>query len=78
MQQLQLKRVANIAIDLYGTTAVLSRSTRALNRDDTSAAHEVKLATAFCDQAQARIRRNIDGIYSSNNGDKLVESIAGM
>ena len=39
MQQLQLKRVANIAIDLYGTTAVLARATRALNRDDTSAPH---------------------------------------
>ena len=37
----------------------------------------MKLATAFCDQAQARIRRNVDGIYSSNNGDKLVQDIAG-
>ena len=39
-QQLHLKRVADIAIDLFGMTAVISRATRSLNREDTSAPHE--------------------------------------
>ena len=41
-QQLQLKRVANIAIDLFAMTAVLSRVSRTIMREDATAEHEVR------------------------------------
>jgi len=75
-QQLELKRVANISIDLYATTAVLARATRALNREDASAPHEDKLARAFVEKATGRIRNNLAAIYGSKKADNLVQDIA--
>jgi hypothetical protein len=40
-QQLQLQRLANACIDVFGMTAVLSRASRSIMREDLSAAHEV-------------------------------------
>jgi alkylation response protein AidB-like acyl-CoA dehydrogenase len=48
-KQLILQRIANIVIDLYGMTAVLSRvSSDMPNRTPAQLEHEKKLAKLFC------------------------------
>ena len=42
-----LKRMADVAINLYGMTAVISRATRSINRGSPSASHEVHSSCAF-------------------------------
>ena len=54
-EQLILKRVANILIDLYAMTAVLSRATRAKTNGLRNCDHEVLIATAFVNEAAQRV-----------------------
>lgn len=46
-QQLQLKRLANVCIDVFAMTAVLSRASRSLLREDATAEHEVRLVVVM-------------------------------
>ncbi|XP_060017021.1 complex I assembly factor ACAD9, mitochondrial isoform X1 [Lagenorhynchus albirostris] len=50
-EQLVLKRVANILINLYGMTAVLSRASRSMRVGLQNHDHEVLLANIFCTEA---------------------------
>ncbi|EDL35062.1 acyl-Coenzyme A dehydrogenase family, member 9, isoform CRA_b [Mus musculus] len=50
-EQLVLKRVANILINLYGMTAVLSRASRSIRIGLRNHDHEVLLANMFCVEA---------------------------
>ncbi|XP_029098453.1 acyl-CoA dehydrogenase family member 9, mitochondrial isoform X3 [Monodon monoceros] len=50
-EQLVLKRVANILINLYGMTAVLSRASRSIRVGLQNHDHEVLLANIFCTEA---------------------------
>ncbi|XP_058932711.1 complex I assembly factor ACAD9, mitochondrial [Kogia breviceps] len=50
-EQLVLKRVANILINLYGMTAVLSRASRSICVGLRNHDHEVLLANLFCTEA---------------------------
>eukprot|EP01135_Chromosphaera_perkinsii_P002790 Nk52_evm158s226 gene=Nk52_evmTU158s226 len=80
-EQIELTRVADITIDLYGMTAVISRASKALESssvDPSAAEHERKLATAFCKKANKNIQNNLQGIYGSaeETGDDLMEQIA--
>ena len=77
-RQMLLERVADVAIDLYGMVAVLSRTTRSLERNLPGADHERVLATEFCEQASRRIRRNLRSIeHAKQNGDDALRKIAG-
>ncbi|XP_015262920.1 PREDICTED: acyl-CoA dehydrogenase family member 9, mitochondrial [Gekko japonicus] len=50
-EQLVLKRVANILINLYAMTAVLSRASRSISIGLRNHDHEVLLANIFCSEA---------------------------
>ena len=50
-EQLILKRVANVLINLYGMTAVLSRATRSIRMGLRNHDHEVLLTNIFCTEA---------------------------
>eukprot|EP00947_MAST-08B_sp_MAST-8B-sp1_P001926 g1926.t1 len=76
-EQLQLKRVADCVIDLYATSACLSRASKALEKGSSTADHEAKLAAHFAAGASLRIQQNLKEIggYASSHDDR-VESIA--
>ncbi|HEX9304622.1 MAG TPA: hypothetical protein VGA31_09265, partial [Thermoanaerobaculia bacterium] len=55
-RQYQQERLANVAVDLYASIAVLSRaSSSALRRGPEKAADEVRLARAFVQSAKYRV-----------------------
>lgn len=58
-EQLILKRVADILIDLYGMTAVLSRASRAKAVGLRNCDHDVLIATTFVNEAEKRVAQNI-------------------
>lgn len=77
-QQLQLQRVADMAIDAYGCLAVLSRATAALAAAVPHAEHETVLARSFVQGALRRIHRNVDDVVAGAgaNGDAETLRIA--
>lgn len=76
-EQLVLKRVADILIDIFGMTAVLSRATRSVSWGLPNNDHEILLAKTFCNQAHRRIEQNIREIAEGeNSGDENLKKIA--
>eukprot|EP00057_Strongylocentrotus_purpuratus_P004073 XP_003727954.1 PREDICTED: acyl-CoA dehydrogenase family member 9, mitochondrial [Strongylocentrotus purpuratus] len=77
-EQLILKRVADILIDLYGMTAVLSRASRAKTVGLRNCDHDVLIATTFVNEAEKRIAQNIYdiGLAPSLNNDASIMRIA--
>ncbi|CAE7881573.1 Acad9 [Symbiodinium sp. KB8] len=76
-QQRPLKRVADIAIDLYAVACSLSRCTRALERGDATAEHQTKLVKLLVAKARERITANLLNIRNDGGKqDKLCEDIA--
>lgn len=76
-QQLILKRLADVTIDMYGIASVLSRATKSLQRNSTCAEHEILLADVFCKQANKRIRANLFELaHPETTVDKSVSLIA--
>jgi len=61
-EQLQLKRVADCVIDLYATTACLSRASKAAENSSPTFSHEGRLAAHFAEKASERIRANLSDI----------------
>ena len=61
-QQFQLNRLANAAIDLYVSMAVLSRCSASLEAASPSAPHELQCAKLWCGEASSRTRRHLAGI----------------
>ncbi|XP_053774508.1 complex I assembly factor ACAD9, mitochondrial isoform X2 [Desmodus rotundus] len=53
-EQMVLKRVANILINLYGMTAVLSRASRSMRAGLRNHDHEILLANIFCTEAYSQ------------------------
>jgi len=69
------KRVAEIAIDLYGIAACISRTTRAIQkRGEEGARREIDLTTIFVAQAEKRLRENSTAF--DKNDDELRKAIA--
>jgi len=66
-QQFHLKRVAEIAIDLYVSVSVLSRCTKSLQEGLESAHQEELLARAWCHESHKRITENLDTLSSSSS-----------
>uniref|UniRef100_A0A8D2CTR0 Complex I assembly factor ACAD9, mitochondrial n=1 Tax=Sciurus vulgaris TaxID=55149 RepID=A0A8D2CTR0_SCIVU len=63
-EQLAMKRVANVLINLYGMTAVLSRASRAIRIGLRNHDHEVLLANMFCTEAY------VQNLFSLSQLDK--------
>eukprot|EP00002_Diphylleia_rotans_P014377 TRINITY_DN27_c0_g1_i1.p1 TRINITY_DN27_c0_g1~~TRINITY_DN27_c0_g1_i1.p1 ORF type:complete len:617 (-),score=160.11 TRINITY_DN27_c0_g1_i1:495-2345(-) len=77
-QQIILRRVADVSMDLFAMTAAISRATRALSENYATAAHEEKLCIGFCKKAIQRINANIREINvgAKHNGDKEAVDVA--
>jgi len=69
------KRIANVAIDLYGIAAVVSRTSRAIERrGEEGSRREIDLTTVFVSSAKRRMAENI--VAMDENDDELRKSIA--
>ena len=67
--------IADIAVDLYGLTACLSRTTRAIERKgEEGARREIELTCAFANMAERRLQANVSGF--DNNDDEVRKAIA--
>lgn len=76
-EQMVLKRVADVLIDIYAMTAVLSRASRSISWGLPNNDHEALLATTFCDQASKRIEQKLTEIAEGDaNGDESLKRIA--
>lgn len=77
-QQIHLKRLANVAIDVYAMTCALSRASRAYCIGLRGAQVEVQIAELFCIKAMQRVRYNVECMLGgpARSGDILKESIA--
>nr|KAG5700843.1 hypothetical protein BaRGS_024229 [Batillaria attramentaria] len=71
-QQMELKRLADIVMDLYAMTSVLSRASRSYCIGLRNAEHEVMLAKTFCYEANRRVQTNMQELAK---GRKRVRSI---
>ncbi|KAM7359248.1 very long-chain specific acyl-CoA dehydrogenase, mitochondrial-like [Cochliomyia hominivorax] len=60
-----LNRLANAAIDIYTMVVVLSRTSRAIEMQLTTALHELNMTKAWCYQASERCRTNLRNCTSS-------------
>lgn len=81
-KQLELERIANIAIALYTMTAVLSKLDAALNGILPSANLEDDLAAGklYCQIASAKINRSLAGLFAGEDKDieKLSDQLTGL
>ncbi|XP_055269440.1 complex I assembly factor ACAD9, mitochondrial isoform X2 [Moschus berezovskii] len=77
-EQLVLKRVANVLINLYGMTAVLSRASRSIRLGLRGHDHEVLLANIFCSEAYHQNLFTLSQLdkHSPENLDELVKKVS--
>jgi len=69
------KRVADVAIDLYGIAAVISRTTRAIERrGEEGSRREIDLTSVFVTSARRRLAENVAAF--DENDDELRKAIA--
>ncbi|XP_048212338.1 complex I assembly factor ACAD9, mitochondrial [Perognathus longimembris pacificus] len=77
-EQLVLKRVANILINLYGMTAVLSRASRSIRLGLRNHDHEVLLANMFCVEAYVQNHFSLSQLdkYAPENMDEQIKKVS--
>ncbi|KAF6117180.1 acyl-CoA dehydrogenase family member 9 [Phyllostomus discolor] len=77
-EQMVLKRVANILINLYGMTAVLSRASRSMRAGLRNHDHEVLLANIFCTEAYSQNLFTLSQLdkYSPDNLDEQIKKVS--
>ncbi|XP_019488496.1 PREDICTED: acyl-CoA dehydrogenase family member 9, mitochondrial isoform X2 [Hipposideros armiger] len=77
-EQMVLKRVANILINLYGMTAVLSRASRSMRAGLRNHDHEVLLANIFCAEAYSQNLFTLSQLdkYSPENLDEQIKKVS--
>ncbi|KAM8926232.1 complex I assembly factor ACAD9, mitochondrial isoform 3-T3 [Lycaon pictus] len=77
-EQMVLKRVANILINLYGMTAVLSRASRSIRVGLRNHDHEVLLANIFCAEAYYQNLFTLSQLdkYSPENLDEQIKKVS--
>ncbi|XP_045760204.1 complex I assembly factor ACAD9, mitochondrial isoform X2 [Mirounga angustirostris] len=77
-EQMILKRVANILINLYGMTAVLSRASRSIRVGIRNHDHEVLLANIFCAEAYYQNVFTLSQLdkYSPENLDEQIKKVS--
>lgn len=74
-RQMLQERMANAAIDIYLSTAVLARATAAINKHGVDGAkHDLEATRTFIPMAMRRTRRAIRAL--EKNSDELVRSLA--
>lgn len=74
-QQLLVKRLADITIDLFVAICVLSRTTKKIEKSGMSGSvQERNLATLFIHQAKRRIRSNLRRLIK--NEDEILQNVA--
>jgi acyl-CoA dehydrogenase family protein 9 len=72
-REYQQERLANVAVDLYASLAVLSRSSSAVRRDGPEkAAEEVQIARAFVQSAKYRIVGELKEIEKNRDRERSV------
>jgi len=64
-EQILLNRLANAAIDIYTMLVILSRVSRAIEKNVSSAEIEKNMARVICSEANLRIDRNLRSLRSS-------------
>lgn len=64
-KQFLLNRLANASIDLYTSVVILSRASRSLRLNLSSASHEEKMTRVWVNEASDRIQLNLTAIKSS-------------
>jgi len=76
-QQFVQRRIADVAIDLFGLAACLSRTTQAIEREgEEKAQRQIEWTRSFANEAQKRLLANVAGFES--NDDELRKSIAAL
>ncbi|XP_062970462.1 complex I assembly factor ACAD9, mitochondrial isoform X2 [Cynocephalus volans] len=77
-EQLVMKRVANILINLYGMTAVLSRASRSIRTGLQNHDHEVLLANMFCVEAYFQNLFSLAQLdkYAPENLDEQIKKVS--
>lgn len=77
-EQLILKRVADVLINLYAMTAVLSRTSRSISIGVRNHDHEVLLANTFCTEAHFKNNYLLTQLHkhSPENNDASIKKIA--
>ncbi|XP_078207917.1 complex I assembly factor ACAD9, mitochondrial isoform X3 [Callithrix jacchus] len=77
-EQLVLKRVANILINLYGMTAVLSRASRSIRIGLRNHDHEILLANTFCVEAYFQNLFSLSQLdkYAPENLDEQIKKMS--
>ncbi|XP_029772037.1 acyl-CoA dehydrogenase family member 9, mitochondrial [Suricata suricatta] len=77
-EQMVLKRVANILINLYAMTAVLSRASRSIRVGLPNHDHEVLLASIFCAEAYYQNLFTLSQLdkYSPENLDEQIKKVS--
>lgn len=63
-KQMDLKRLADIVIDIYAMTACLGRASRAYCIGLPNSDHEVRLAQTFCNDAIRRVKANVNDVVT--------------
>ncbi|XP_012587579.1 PREDICTED: acyl-CoA dehydrogenase family member 9, mitochondrial [Condylura cristata] len=77
-EQMVLKRVANILINLYAMTAVLSRASRSIRTGLRNHDHEVLLANTFCTEAYYQNLFTLSQLdkYAPENLDEQIKKVS--
>ncbi|XP_072798063.1 complex I assembly factor ACAD9, mitochondrial isoform X2 [Vicugna pacos] len=77
-EQLVLKRVANVLINLFGMTAVLSRASRSIRTGLRNHDHEVLLANVFCAEAYYQNLFTLSQLdkYAPENLDEHIKKVS--
>jgi acyl-CoA dehydrogenase family protein 9 len=74
MQYVQ-RRIAEVAMDLYGIAACLARTTRAIERrGDEGARREIDMTMIFTNMAHKRLRQHVSDFQK--NDDELRKAVA--
>ncbi|XP_029472183.1 very long-chain specific acyl-CoA dehydrogenase, mitochondrial-like isoform X3 [Rhinatrema bivittatum] len=66
-EQFLLTRVADVAIDLYAMSVVLSRASRSLKQGRATAQHEKLLCETWCLEAAERVGENLAALNSTSH-----------
>eukprot|EP00753_Platysulcus_tardus_P013811 PLAT3867.2.p1 GENE.PLAT3867.2~~PLAT3867.2.p1 ORF type:complete len:622 (-),score=249.41 PLAT3867.2:86-1696(-) len=74
-EQLQLERLANIAIDLYAMSTTAARASAALEASTSTAAHEALLAVKIGNDASRRIDSALAAISAGGKADEVTLSV---
>ncbi|QQR88667.1 MAG: acyl-CoA dehydrogenase family protein [Myxococcales bacterium] len=74
-RQFAQRRIAEVAIDLFGIVAVLSRTTQAIEqKGEEACAGQIDLCKAFCAMAEARLSERLRQAKTEN--DELLKQVA--